>query len=103
MRRIPLRYVLWTVVLLTLVALGLGTATGLIPFSTLLANFVAFVFWLVLIAVLAVIGGVFLGMLLAHRLISERDFTPFEKEMLKMREDVKAVREEISEIRKKIG
>lgn len=50
----------------------------------------AIVTWIALI-LMALIGAIFFGMFLSHRILSIRGFTPFEEEMLKMREDIKSI------------
>ena len=57
----------------------------------------AIVGWIVLI-VLALIGAIFIGMLLSHRILSIGGFTPFEEEMLKMREEIKAINEKLEKL-----
>jgi len=50
--------------------------------------------WSVLILI-ALMGAFFLGLGVGHRAASKTDFTPFEVEMLKMKEEVKALKEVI--------
>ncbi|MCK4444784.1 MAG: hypothetical protein KAW09_09585, partial [Thermoplasmata archaeon] len=57
--------------------------------------FFLFVLALVIIAVLAVIGAAFMGVLISHRIFSVKSFTPFEEEMLQMRKEVKEIKEKI--------
>ena len=54
----------------------------------------AIIGWIVLI-LLALIGAIFIGMFLSHRILSIGGFTPFEEEMLKMRKDVEAINEKL--------
>lgn len=59
------------------------------------------IFWLMqeyiarwsFIIVFAILGGVLFGMLLAYRLFSVTQFTPFEKAMLEMRGDIRMIKE----------
>lgn len=48
--------------------------------------------WSVLILI-ALMGAFFLGLAVGHRAASKSEFSPFEVEMLKMKEEVKALRE----------
>ncbi|UCE37177.1 MAG: hypothetical protein JSW00_17135 [Thermoplasmata archaeon] len=50
----------------------------------------AIVTWVALI-LMALIGAIFIGMFLSHRILSIGGFTPFEEEMLKMREEIKSI------------
>jgi hypothetical protein len=52
------------------------------------------------IIILALIGAIFVGMMLSHRILTVGAFTPFEEEMLKMREDIKAIKEKIDRMEK---
>jgi hypothetical protein len=51
-----------------------------------------FIGWSVLILI-ALMGAFFLGLGVGHRAASKSDFSPFEVEMLKMNEEVKALKE----------
>lgn len=53
--------------------------------------------WIVLI-VLALIGAIFVGMFLSHRILSIGGFTPFEEEMLKMREDINTINRKLDSL-----
>jgi predicted membrane protein len=57
----------------------------------------AIVAWTALI-ILALIGAIFIGMLLSHRILSIGGFTPFEEEMLKMREDIKEINRRLEKL-----
>ena len=45
------------------------------------------------IIVFAILGGILFGMLLAYRLFSATQFTPFEKAMLEMRGEIRTIKE----------
>jgi len=89
--------ILFIAILLVAAGAIIGTVTGLISFEDVYTNFIAFVYWLVVLALLAVIGGIFLGMFFSHKFLSQDDFTPFEQEMLKMRKDIQDVKEMMEE------
>ena len=57
---------------------------------------------LIVISVLAIIGATFLGIYISHRILSTRDFTPFEQEMLRMSEEVKRLSGKVEEIAKAV-
>jgi hypothetical protein len=50
------------------------------------------------IVILALIGAIFVGMMLSHRILTIGAFTPFEEEMLKMREDIKSINTKLDNI-----
>jgi hypothetical protein len=74
-------------------------AVIILPFTGLIEVDIQDVFFYLLAAILswsfiilfAIIGAIFLGMFLSHRILSIGGFTPFEEEMLKMREDINAI------------
>lgn len=58
--------------------------------------------WIFLIAV-AIVGAIFIGMFISHRLLTHGGFTPFEEEMLRMRRDVEESREHLKKVREEVG
>ena len=62
-----------------------------------------FIFAAFFIIVLALLGAIFLGLFLGHRTLSVGGFTPFEKSMLEMKEDIKKVGERLQEIERKLS
>ena len=52
------------------------------------------------VALFAVLGGVLLGMFIATRALSSQGFTPFEVSMLKLRDDVRNLKQELGELRR---
>lgn len=79
---------IWAAIVIVLVTVEIAQLTGYISFDNIVANFFIFVFSLVTIFILAVIGAIFVGMYITHRVLSVQSFTPFEEEMLKMRQEV---------------
>jgi len=94
---------LWFLTVGVLVVIELGILTNVITPGNLIGFFVAFVFALVVISVLAIVGAVFVGMFVSHRILSTQGFTPFEQEMLRMRQEVRELNERVSEIAARIG
>ena len=62
-----------------------------------------FIFSAFFIIVLALLGAIFLGLFLGHRTLSVGSFTPFEKSMLEMKEDIKKIGERLEEIERKLS
>jgi hypothetical protein len=88
-RRFPVAYL---VVVGALLVAGVFTALvwlGIPPFDSpaifILSNAIGFV----LLLILGVVGGAFVGMLLAHRMLANRQFTPFERTVLESLEDIR--------------
>ena len=100
----PFSYVLW-IILFIIIALMIvvpliSITTGILDI-TQVYYFVAgaIVGWSAII-LLALIGAIFLGMFLSHRILSSGTFTPFEEEMLRMREDIKEINEKLDALTK---
>ena len=96
----------WTLGLLVLIlVLGLAEGAqllGVLDVTDILANIFLFVLALVVIAVLAVIGAVFLGIFITHRIFASQAFTPFEQEMLKMREEISQIKQSVDTLVKSL-
>jgi len=97
--------VLWSVVLVALVVLELAEVTHLFtfPISAVLADPVTLVVSLVFVTILAIIGAIFVGIYISTRLLNPRGFTPFEEEMLRMHEDVAALRRSVERVNDRLG
>jgi hypothetical protein len=100
--RIPLIYFLILLMLGVIAVWIVGTFSGLIPIKSILLNFVGFISMLVSITMLAVVGAIFLGMYLSHRILSKKGFTPFEVSMMEMHEDIKEIKSRINYLEKKM-
>ena len=94
---------LWLVIVLALMIVWGSMLAGLWRATDLALNFFLIIFSLVVIAILAIIGAVFVGIFVSHRIISAQGFTPFEREMLEMREDVKWIKEKMLAIEERTG
>lgn len=88
--RISRAILFWLVIIVGLVLLEVAQVTNLfrLGFASVLGNLIGFVFALLLVTVLALVGAVFVGIFIAHRILSPQGFSPFEEEMLKMRQEV---------------
>ena len=79
---------LWAIVAFV-VALGVTLAVSFyIDTQDIFFYTVSILLLMMIFAVVASVGGFFLGMIMSHRIISKGEFTPFEEEMLRMREEV---------------
>jgi len=94
---------LWLLTVAVLVVVELSIVTGILTLGNIVGFFVLFVFALVVISVLAIVGAVFVGMFVSHRILSTKGFTPFEQEMLRMRQEVRDLAERIDAISAKLG
>lgn len=98
--RLSRSVLLWVVVLSALVLVEVAQVAHLfnLGYTALLGNLLSFILALVLITVLALVGAVFVGIFIATRALSQRGFSPFEEEMLRMRAEVKEVRDRLEEL-----
>jgi len=71
--------------------------------TDLVGSFFTFVFALLVISILSMIGAVFVGIFVSHRILSAKGFTPFEQEMLRMRQEVRDLSERVEQIGTKLG
>ena len=94
---------LWILVVGVLVAIEIGVVTGAISTNNLIGSFLLVLFALVVISVLSIIGAVFVGMFVSHRILSGKGFTPFEQEMLRMRQEIRELNERVGEIAARLG
>jgi hypothetical protein len=100
--RIPLIYFLILLILGVIAIWIIGTLSGLIPIKSILLNFVGFISMLVSMTMLAIVGAIFLGMYLSHRILSKKGFTPFEVSMMEMHEDIKEIKGRVNYLEKKL-
>ncbi len=94
---------MWLALILVLVIIWASMLAGLINLTDIVLNFFLIIFSLVVIAILAIIGAVFVGIFVSHRILSAQGFTPFEREMLEMREDVKKLHAKLQTIEDQVG
>ena len=93
---------LWLVIVGLLGAIEIAIVFGVVNPYDVVTFFFIMVSGLIVIAVLAIIGATFLGIYISHRILSTRDFTPFEQEMLRMAEEVKRLTEKVDAIAKAV-
>lgn len=98
--RIPKIYVAVMVIVLCIAIFIGGSWLGIIPIGNVfLYTQMAVVYWIGLIF-FAIVGAVFLGMLLSHRLIATQNFTPFEQMILEMKREVGEINTQLAQMEK---
>lgn len=87
----------WAAVVAALLLVEVAELTRLftLPLQSAVGNLLAFIFALVFTTVIALVGALFIGIYISHRLLSPSGFTPFEEEMLRMRAEVLEIRAEL--------
>lgn len=90
----------WAAVVAALLLVEVAELTRLftLPLQSAVGNLLAFIFALVFTTVVALVGALFIGIYISHRLLSPSGFTPFEEEMLKMRAEVIELRAELARL-----
>jgi pilus assembly protein TadC len=95
--------ILWLGIVAVLVAVESLILTGFITPASLISSFLTLIYALVVISVLAFIGAIFLGMFVSHRILSGKGFTPFEQEMLRMRQDLRELSDRVEQLATRLG
>lgn len=89
---------IWLSLMLFLILLEIGQLSGILRLDRIINNPWGFVFGITLIAILAVIGAMFVGVFIAYRWLTTRGFTPYEEEILKVAEEVHKISERTEKI-----
>jgi len=100
--KIPLSFTVLVAVILVWAIYTALAWSGVVDVNSDANVLAAFVTGWVGVLVFAILGAFLLGMYASHRILSLGDITPFEEEMLRMKEDVAAIRHELRHIRKNI-
>lgn len=105
MRASRVAIVLWVALIVALLAVELAEITHVftLPVQNALADPLAFVSGLVFTTLLALVGAIFIGVYVSHRILSPTGFTPFEEEMLRMRSDLQQVKRDLAALRGRSG
>ncbi len=88
----------WLLAVGVLAAIEVGVLTGALDPYNLGAQVYAILLALAFIGILSIVGATFLGIYVSHRILAVQEFTPFEQEMLRMREDVRELREQVDDL-----
>ncbi|HTT45240.1 MAG TPA: hypothetical protein VMH38_04405 [Thermoplasmata archaeon] len=101
MRANRIAIVLWLALIIALLVVELAEITHsfTVPLANAIGDPLAFVIALVFTTLVALVGAIFIGVYLSHRLLNPTGFTPFEEEMLRMRSDVQTMKRDIAELR----
>ena len=101
MRASRVAILLWILLIAVLLIVELAEITHVftLPVQSAIADPLAFVIALIFTTLLALVGAIFIGVYLSHRLLSPTGFTPLEEEMLRMRSDLQSVKRDLAELR----
>lgn len=95
MARLPVRYVTALAVILAIAVVWLLTWFGVPPFDNIAVFVISNVVGFFAILVLGVLGGAFVGLILAQRIFVARDFSPFERAVMESLAELKVRMDEI--------
>jgi hypothetical protein len=97
--------VLWFSLIFILLIVEVAEITHVftVPIQNVLGDPLAIVVALIFTTVVALVGAIFIGVYLSHRILSPTGFTPFEEEMLRMRADVQQVKRDVADLRSRVG
>jgi hypothetical protein len=97
-------FAVWGGLIVILLGLEVAELTHLftLPIQSVVGDPIAFVTALVFTTLLAVVGAIFIGLYISHRLLTPGGFTPYEQEMLRMRGEVREIRAAVEEIRRSV-
>ena len=96
--RLPKRYVAAIVVVALLALIPALAYMGVPPFNNTAIFLGVNAASLFILLIFGVIGGAFVGLLLAHRILANRDFSPFERTVL---ENLTDIRQRLDALEKK--
>lgn len=96
--RVPKRYVAAIAVVALFALIPALAYMGVPPFNNTAVFLGVNAASLFILLVFGVIGGAFVGMLLAHRILANREFTPFERTVM---EGLAEIRARLDQLEKK--
>ena len=101
MRANRVSMILWFALIFILLIVEVAEITHVftVPIQNVIGDPLTIVIALVFTTIVALVGAIFIGVYLSHRILSPTGFTPFEEEMLRMRADVQQVKRDVSELR----
>lgn len=95
---LPKRYLAAIITVALLAIIPALAYMGVPPFNNTAVFLGVNVASVLILLVFGVIGGAFVGMVLAHRILANREFTPFERTTI---ENLAAIRERLDAIEKR--
>lgn len=92
---VPAPYILGLVLIGSLALLFVLTYAGIIPVDSVYFFFFSNSAIAVLVMALSALGGAFVGMLVSHRILSGREFTPLDRRMMEAITDLQQTVEDL--------
>jgi len=105
MRASRIALLMWVALIAILLVVELAEITRVftVPIQNAIGDPLAFVIALIFTTLVALVGAIFIGVFLSHRILSPTGFTPFEEEMMRMRADVQDVKRDVDALRQRFG
>lgn len=95
-KRPPFPFLIAVAGLLAIGALWLLTWLGVPPFDNIAVFLLSNVVALMAVVVLGVLGGAFVGLMLAQRIFATREFSPFERAVLESLHEIRERQEALA-------
>lgn len=102
MKRPPLAFVSVLVAIAGIALLFALVALGIVPIDNVIFLLYGNVLLFGVVLVFAALGGAFVGMIVAQRIFSAREFTPLERSLVEALAELKAMRERQDEIAERL-
>ncbi|MCX8173978.1 MAG: hypothetical protein N3F63_05170 [Thermoplasmata archaeon] len=93
---------IWLGLMIFLIMLEVGQLAGFVRLDRIINNPWGFVFGITLIAILAVVGALFVGVFIAYRVYTSKGFTPYEEEILRVADEVHKISARTEKIEKEL-
>jgi Na+/H+ antiporter NhaC len=100
-KQLPASYVVILIALLVVATFATLVYLGIPPFDNASTFIVFSAAGVITLLIVGVVGGAFVGMLLAHRILGNREFSPFERDVLRSLQDMRDRLDEIESGREK--
>lgn len=89
MRRPPASYLIVLIALIVVASFSTLVYLGVPPFDNASLFIVFSAAGVITLLLVGVVGGAFVGMLLAHRILGNREFSPFERDLLRSLQEIR--------------
>jgi len=91
---------LWLALIFVLLVVEVAEITRVftVPIQNILSDPLAIVVALIFTTLVALVGAIFIGVFVSHRIMNPTGFTPFEEEMLRMRSDLQEIKRDIADL-----
>lgn len=93
---------IWLGLMIFLFVLEIGQLVGIIQLDRIINNPWGFVFGITMVAILGVVGALFVGVFIAYKVFTSKGFTPYEEEILRVADEVHKISDRTERIEKEL-